>query len=143
MFFLIKYSKALEEGCFRGRSADFLYMLIFGAPPALCSSPRPRRGRALLPAPAPCEASGEARPAPPDARRAPRAGGTLLTVIAPFVNIQFLGSSLTFMMVRAAAPPAGADKRPGAPWLGAAGALLSAAPARRCTCGAGGTSMSI
>lgn len=32
------------------------------------------------------------------------AGGTLLTVIAPFVNIQFLGSSLTFMMVRDGAP---------------------------------------
>ena len=28
------------------------------------------------------------------------AGGTLLTLVAPFVNIQFLGSSLTFMMVR-------------------------------------------
>ena len=27
------------------------------------------------------------------------AGGILLTSIAPFVNIQFLGSSLTFMMV--------------------------------------------
>ncbi len=70
-------------------------------------APRPRSARALLPAPAPCEATGEARPAPPDARCAPRAGGTLLTVIAPFVNIQFLGSSLTFMMVRAAAPSAG------------------------------------
>lgn len=33
MFFLIKYSKALEEGSFRGRSADFLWMLIFGASP--------------------------------------------------------------------------------------------------------------
>jgi len=55
IFFLLKYCKALEEGSFRGRSADFLYMLIFG--------------------------------------------GTLLTCIAPFVNIQFLGSSLTFMMV--------------------------------------------
>ncbi|KXZ44460.1 hypothetical protein GPECTOR_67g300 [Gonium pectorale] len=55
MFFLIKYCKSLEEGSFRGRSADFLWMLLFG--------------------------------------------GTLLTLIAPFVNIQFLGSSLTFMMV--------------------------------------------
>jgi Derlin-2/3 len=26
-------------------------------------------------------------------------GGALLTLVAPFVNIQFLGSSLTFMMV--------------------------------------------
>ncbi len=31
MFFLVKYSKSLEEGSFRGRSADFLWMLMFGA----------------------------------------------------------------------------------------------------------------
>jgi Derlin-2/3 len=55
MFFLIKYCKSLEEGSFRGRTADFVWMLTFGA--------------------------------------------VMLTVIAPFVNIQFLGSSLTFMMV--------------------------------------------
>lgn len=55
MFFLIKYCKSLEEGSFRGRSADFMWMLLFG--------------------------------------------GIMLTCIAPFVNIQFLGSSLTFMMV--------------------------------------------
>lgn len=55
MFFLARYCRLLEEGSFRGRTADFLYMLVFG--------------------------------------------GTLLTCIAPFVNIQFLGSSLTFMMV--------------------------------------------
>lgn len=55
MFFLVKYCKSLEEGSFRGRSADFLWMLVFG--------------------------------------------GSLLTVLAPFVNIEFLGSSLTFMMV--------------------------------------------
>jgi Derlin-2/3 len=42
-------------GSFRGRSADFLWMLLFG--------------------------------------------GTLLTALAPFVAIEFLGSSLTFMMV--------------------------------------------
>lgn len=30
MFFLIKYSKALEEGSFRGKSADFFWMLLFG-----------------------------------------------------------------------------------------------------------------
>ena len=30
MFFLIKYSKSLEEGSFRGRSADFLWMLLVG-----------------------------------------------------------------------------------------------------------------
>lgn len=45
----------LSAGSFRGRSADFLCMLLFG--------------------------------------------GTLLTVLAPFVQIEFLGSSLTFMMV--------------------------------------------
>ena len=31
MFFLVKYCKALEEGSFRSRSADFLWMLVFGA----------------------------------------------------------------------------------------------------------------
>ncbi len=55
MFFLLKYCKSLEEGSFRGRSADFLWMLMLG--------------------------------------------GALLTAIAPFVHVQFLGSSLTFMMV--------------------------------------------
>ncbi|KAF5830261.1 Derlin [Dunaliella salina] len=55
MFFLLKYCKSLEEGSFRGRSADFLWMLLFG--------------------------------------------GIMLVAFAPFVNIQFLGSSLTFMMV--------------------------------------------
>ena len=43
-------------GSFRGRTADFLWMLIFG--------------------------------------------GALLTALAPFTSIEFLGSSLTFMMVR-------------------------------------------
>lgn len=57
IYFLIKYSKSLEEGSFRNRSADFLWMLLFG--------------------------------------------GVLLTAMAPFVNVQFLGSALTFMMVRA------------------------------------------
>lgn len=55
MFFLVRYARLLEEGSFRMRSADFLYMLLFGASLMLC--------------------------------------------IAPFINIQFLGSSLTFMMV--------------------------------------------
>lgn len=55
MFFLLKYSKALEEGSFRGRSADFLWMLIVGA--------------------------------------------LQLMILAPFVNVQFLGASLTYMMV--------------------------------------------
>jgi len=55
MFFLLKYSKALEEGSFHGRPADFLWMLMFGA-------------------------------------------GVLMGM-APFVNVQFLGASLTYMMV--------------------------------------------
>eukprot|EP00245_Coleochaete_scutata_P007199 TRINITY_DN22324_c0_g1_i1.p1 TRINITY_DN22324_c0_g1~~TRINITY_DN22324_c0_g1_i1.p1 ORF type:complete len:239 (-),score=34.36 TRINITY_DN22324_c0_g1_i1:763-1479(-) len=55
MFFLARYCKLLEETSFRGRTADFFFMLVFG--------------------------------------------GTLLTAIAPFVHIQFLGPSLTFMMV--------------------------------------------
>merc|ERR1712190_632955 len=55
MFFLARYCRMLEEGSFRGRTADFFFMLLFGA--------------------------------------------TLLTCCAPFVNVQFLGSSLTFMMV--------------------------------------------
>mmetsp|Transcript_42054 Transcript_42054/g.50980 ORF Transcript_42054/g.50980 Transcript_42054/m.50980 type:complete len:233 (+) Transcript_42054:401-1099(+) len=55
MFFLARYCRMLEEGSFRGRTADFFFMLLFG--------------------------------------------GTLLTCCAPFVNVQFLGSSLTFMMV--------------------------------------------
>ncbi|KAI7844544.1 hypothetical protein COHA_001902 [Chlorella ohadii] len=55
MFFLVKYSKSLEEGSFRNRAADFLWMLLFGA--------------------------------------------AILVGAAPWVNIQFLGSSLTFMMV--------------------------------------------
>lgn len=55
MFFLVKYSKSLEEGSFRNRSADFLWMLLVGA--------------------------------------------GILIALGPFVNVQFLGSSLTFMMV--------------------------------------------
>ena len=55
MFFLARYCRLLEEGTFRGRSADFFYMLLFGS--------------------------------------------ILLSCVAPFINIQFLGSSLTFMMV--------------------------------------------
>jgi len=55
MFFLVRYSKSLEEGLFRGRTADFAWMLLFGA--------------------------------------------MMLTALAPFANILFLGSSLSFMMV--------------------------------------------
>ncbi|KAI9906000.1 hypothetical protein PsorP6_014025 [Peronosclerospora sorghi] len=45
----------LEEGSFRGRTADFVYMLLLGS--------------------------------------------VVMILVAPFVNIHFLGSSLTFMMV--------------------------------------------
>lgn len=31
MFFLARYCKLLEENSFRGRTADFFYMLLFGA----------------------------------------------------------------------------------------------------------------
>ena len=55
MFFLVQYCRSLEEGSFRGRTADFFWMILFGA--------------------------------------------TLLTIIAPFAQMHFLGSSLTFMMV--------------------------------------------
>lgn len=30
MFFLVKYCKTLEEGSFRGRSSEFLWMLLIG-----------------------------------------------------------------------------------------------------------------
>uniref|UniRef100_A0AAV1V8W6 Derlin n=1 Tax=Peronospora matthiolae TaxID=2874970 RepID=A0AAV1V8W6_9STRA len=55
MYFVARYCRLLEEGSFRGRTADFVYMLSLGA------------------------------------------GAMIL--VAPFVSIHFLGSSLTFMMV--------------------------------------------
>ena len=55
MFFLVKYAKALEEASFRGRAADFLWMLLLG--------------------------------------------GAALAAAAPLAGVQFLGSSLAFMMV--------------------------------------------
>lgn len=55
MFFLVKYAKALEEASFRGRAADFLWMLLLG--------------------------------------------GATLAAAAPLAGVQFLGSSLAFMMV--------------------------------------------
>ncbi|TMW57048.1 hypothetical protein Poli38472_002973 [Pythium oligandrum] len=55
MYFVVRYCRLLEEGSFRGRTADFLYMLLLGA--------------------------------------------FFMILVAPFVNIHFLGSSLTFMMV--------------------------------------------
>eukprot|EP00889_Picochlorum_renovo_P008870 jgi/Picre1/35900/NNA_003358.t1 len=55
LFFLIRYSKSLEEGSFRNKSADFLWMLVFG--------------------------------------------GIMLTAMAPVAKVQFLGTSLNFMLV--------------------------------------------
>lgn len=55
MFFLVRYCRLLEENTFHGRTADFMFMLVFG--------------------------------------------GTIMTVLAPFLNVHFLGSSLSFMMV--------------------------------------------
>ena len=31
MFFLVRYCRALEEGSFRGRTADFFFLILFGA----------------------------------------------------------------------------------------------------------------
>mmetsp|Transcript_11168 Transcript_11168/g.27447 ORF Transcript_11168/g.27447 Transcript_11168/m.27447 type:complete len:253 (+) Transcript_11168:286-1044(+) len=55
MFFLVRYSKQLEENAFRGKTADFFYFILYGA--------------------------------------------TMMTILAPFMKLYFLGSSLTFMMV--------------------------------------------
>lgn len=55
MFFLYRYCKMLETQSFRGRTADFLHMLLFGA--------------------------------------------ALLLAVSPLTSIEFLGPSLTFMMV--------------------------------------------
>jgi len=55
MYFLVRYCRLLEEGDFRGRTANFAMMILFGI--------------------------------------------VLMTMVAPFVSVHFLGSSLTFMMV--------------------------------------------
>jgi len=55
MFFLVQYCRSLEEGSFRGRTADFFFMMLFGA--------------------------------------------SLMLLLAPLTGMNFLGSSLTFMMV--------------------------------------------
>jgi Derlin-2/3 len=39
MYFLVRYCRLLEEGSFRGRTADFLYMLILGAISLLLMAP--------------------------------------------------------------------------------------------------------
>lgn len=55
MFFLYRYCKMLETNSFRGRTADFLFMLLFGA--------------------------------------------SVLVCLSRFTHVDFLGPSLTFMMV--------------------------------------------
>jgi len=55
MFFLGRYARSLEEGSFRGRTADFVYMLLLGS--------------------------------------------ALLLAVGVFVNLHWLGLSLTFMIV--------------------------------------------
>jgi len=55
MYFLVRYCRMLEEGDFRGRTAHFVMMLLFGI--------------------------------------------TMMTLVAPFLSVNFLGSSLTFMML--------------------------------------------
>lgn len=55
MIFTYRYCRMLEEGSFRGRSADFFYMFLFG--------------------------------------------GALMTLVALFVNLVFLGQAFTIMLV--------------------------------------------
>mmetsp|Transcript_19925 Transcript_19925/g.24613 ORF Transcript_19925/g.24613 Transcript_19925/m.24613 type:complete len:242 (+) Transcript_19925:400-1125(+) len=55
MYFLVRYCRLLEEGDFRGRTAHFAMLLLFGI--------------------------------------------VMMTAVAPFVSVHFLGSSLTFMLV--------------------------------------------
>jgi len=55
MYFLIRYCRLLEDNSFRGRTADFVCLILYG--------------------------------------------GIAITLIAPFVNVPFMGSALTFMMV--------------------------------------------
>lgn len=55
MYFLVRYCRMLEEGDFRGRTANFVWMLLFGI--------------------------------------------FIMTIVAPFLSVNFLGNSLTFMML--------------------------------------------
>ncbi|EOD27077.1 hypothetical protein EMIHUDRAFT_56200, partial [Emiliania huxleyi CCMP1516] len=77
MFFLVRYCRLLEEGSFRGRTADFVAMLLFGAHSTL--GPRAVDGSA------------------PTTRETL---GPLLCACSPFTDVPpFLGSALAFMMV--------------------------------------------
>ena len=88
MFFLVRYCRLLEEGCFRGRTADFLYMIIFGA-------------RATHAAHAVHSRTWPFGSSQQNIISVPRvAGGVLLCAGSPFMDVPpFLGSSLAFMMV--------------------------------------------
>ena len=135
MFFLIKYSKSLEEGSFRGRSADFLWMLLIGQ--ACLALGHPDYGCHRLETTALHKLSQLKK-----TLTALSAGGAVLTCCAPFVNIQFLGSSLTFMMVRKllfhCSSPADYTEYPVA---GSSCSRHSSTKACRCMCGRDGTSM--
>jgi Derlin-2/3 len=39
MYFLVRYCRLLEEGTFRGRTADFIFMILFGATMITCIAP--------------------------------------------------------------------------------------------------------
>merc|ERR1711971_874532 len=54
MYFLVRYSRLLEEGDFRGRTANYVMMLLFGV--------------------------------------------AIISLVASYINVHFLGSALTFMM---------------------------------------------
>ena len=85
MYFMCRYSRLLEENSFRGRTADFVWMLMFGAAIMTVSPSYNTNFSALLlwslmPL-SPLLCSGHCQ------------------LVAPYVSIHFLGSSLTFMMV--------------------------------------------
>lgn len=82
MYFMCRYSRLLEENSFRGRTADFVWMLMFGAAIMTVSPSYYKKFSALL--------LWSLMPLSP-----------LLycQLVAPYVSIHFLGSSLTFMMV--------------------------------------------
>lgn len=96
MFFLVRYCRQLEEGSFRGRTADFLVMMLFG-------------GSYVAPSPLQCQSAmytSALQPTAPPPCSSHRLRthfnlGSCMCCVAPFINIPpFLGSSLAFMMVR-------------------------------------------
>ncbi len=77
MFFLVRYCRLLEEGSYRGRTADFFYVLLLGC---VVMTVRFRLfcsrlcGDDLLVVP-------------------------LLQIVGPWIDLYFFGSALTFMIV--------------------------------------------